>query len=49
MRRYEGSRVSTKLKVMGIELAAMGEKDTDDPDDEIVQYSEGRRAASTRS
>jgi nitrite reductase (NADH) large subunit len=40
---YEGSRVSTKLKVMGIELAAMGEKDTDDPDDEIVQYSEPSR------
>jgi nitrite reductase (NADH) large subunit len=40
---YEGSRVSTKLKVMGIELAAMGDKDTDDPDDEIVQYSEPSR------
>lgn len=40
---YRGSRESTKLKVMGIELAVMGEKDSDQPDDEIVTYVEPRR------
>ena len=37
---YRGSHVSTKLKVMGMELAVMGEKDKADPADEIVTYSE---------
>jgi len=37
---YEGSRESTKLKVAGVELAVMGEKDEVDDDDEVVVYSE---------
>jgi nitrite reductase (NADH) large subunit len=40
---YQGSRVSTKLKVMGLELAAIGEKDTDAPDDEVILYAEPSR------
>ena len=40
---YTGSRVSTKLKVMGVELAVMGEKDKADPADEVVTYSEPDR------
>jgi nitrite reductase (NADH) large subunit len=37
---YEGSRVSTKLKVMGVDLAVMGEKDAFHADDEIVTYAD---------
>lgn len=37
---YEGSHVSTKLKVMGIELAVMGEKEASQPEDEVVIYSD---------
>jgi nitrite reductase (NADH) large subunit len=37
---YGGSRESTKLKVAGVELAVMGEKDEVDDDDEVVVYSE---------
>jgi nitrite reductase (NADH) large subunit len=40
---YTGSRVSTKLKVMGLELAAIGEKDSDSPDDEVILYAEPSR------
>jgi nitrite reductase (NADH) large subunit len=40
---YVGSKVSTKLKVMGVELAVMGLKDVEGPDDEIVSYSEPAR------
>lgn len=40
---YYGSQVSTKLKVMGIELAVMGEKERAFDDDEIVTYSEPSR------
>jgi nitrite reductase (NADH) large subunit len=40
---YQGSRVSTKLKVMGLELAAIGEKDTDSVDDEVILYAEPAR------
>jgi nitrite reductase (NADH) large subunit len=40
---YTGSRVSTKLKVMGIDLAVMGEQDPSDPSDEVVTYSEPSR------
>lgn len=40
--QYHGSRLATKLKVMGIELASMGEVDGQ-TDDEIVQYSEPKR------
>jgi nitrite reductase (NADH) large subunit len=40
---YEGSRESTKLKVMGIELAVMGDKEQLTEDDEVVVYSEPSR------
>jgi nitrite reductase (NADH) large subunit len=40
---YTGSRTSTRLKVMGVELAVMGDKQARDADDEIVTYSEPRR------
>ena len=40
---YEGSRTSTKLKVMGVDLAVMGEKQGRDADDEVVTYAEPRR------
>ena len=40
---YSGSRISTKLKVMGIDLTVMGEKDEGGPNDEIVQYLEPAR------
>jgi nitrite reductase (NADH) large subunit len=39
---YVGSRISTKLKVMGIDLATMGDKDAG-PADEVVHYSEPSR------
>jgi nitrite reductase (NADH) large subunit len=41
--RYEGSRVSTRLKVMGVELAVMGDKDASSPDDEVSTYVEASR------
>jgi nitrite reductase (NADH) large subunit len=40
---YEGSRMSTRLKVMGAELAVFGEKQARDADDEVVTYAEPRR------
>ncbi len=40
---YAGSRVSTKLKVMGVELAVAGDKDPRDEDDEVVTYVEPNR------
>jgi len=40
---YVGSRVSTKLKVAGIELAVMGAREATAPDDEEVTYSEPAR------
>lgn len=39
---YVGSRISTKLKVMGVDLTVMGERDPS-PGDEVVQYSEPSR------
>ncbi len=39
---YAGSRVSTKLKVMGVDLTTMGDKEAG-PGDEVVQYSEPSR------
>ncbi len=41
---YTGSKVSTKLKVMGVELAVMGEKDPKEPADEVVTYTEPSRS-----
>ena len=41
--RYRGSRVSTKLKVMGVELAVAGVKEPRDEQDEVVTYVEPSR------
>ena len=40
---YVGSPVSTKLKVMGVDLAVMGDKEPTGDDDEVVSYSEPSR------
>jgi len=40
---YHGSKVATKLKVSGIELATMGQSEPEHPDDETVHFSEPRR------
>ncbi|MBO0676342.1 NAD(P)/FAD-dependent oxidoreductase [Mycolicibacterium sp. S2-37] len=39
---YHGSRTATKLKVAGVDVASMGLKAPEQPDDEFVQYSEPR-------
>lgn len=39
---YLGSKVGTKLKVMGVELASMGATKPADADDEVVVYREPR-------
>ena len=36
---YHGSKVATKLKVMGVEVASMGIVEPQLPDDEVVQFS----------
>jgi nitrite reductase (NADH) large subunit len=40
---YHGSRLATKLKVAGVDVAAMGLKEPERPDDEFVQFSEPSR------
>ncbi len=40
---YTGSKLSTKLKVMGVDLAVMGKKEPEHEDDEVVVYSEPSR------
>ena len=40
---YHGSKVATKLKVMGVEMASMGVVDPETEDDEIVQFTEPRK------
>jgi len=40
---YEGSKIGTKLKVMGVELASFGEKDPSHSDDEVVIYRDPNR------
>jgi nitrite reductase (NADH) large subunit len=42
-RRYTGSKLATKLKVMGVELASMGRVSDVKDGDEVVQYSEPGR------
>ncbi|WP_433635263.1 nitrite reductase large subunit NirB [Nocardia sp. CA-120079] len=37
---YHGSRMATKLKVAGVDVAAMGIKAPEHPDDEFVQFAE---------
>jgi nitrite reductase (NADH) large subunit len=39
---YHGSKLATKLKVMGVELASMGITDPADDRDEVVQFYEPR-------
>jgi nitrite reductase (NADH) large subunit len=40
---YHGSKLSTKLKVMGVDLASMGRVEPQDEHDFIVLYSEPKR------
>jgi len=40
---YHGSKLGTKLKVMGVELASMGVTKPTDANDEVVVYREPRR------
>jgi nitrite reductase (NADH) large subunit len=40
---YTGSKLATKLKVMGVQLASMGETKPARPDDEVVVYREPSR------
>ncbi len=40
---YHGSKLATKLKVMGVELASMGITDAQTDDDEVVVFSEPKR------
>lgn len=40
---YRGSKLGTKLKVMGVELASMGQVRTEDPTDEVVVYREPKQ------
>jgi nitrite reductase (NADH) large subunit len=40
---YFGSKLATKLKVMGVEVASMGVTDPSDEHDEVVQFSEPKR------
>ncbi len=41
--RYLGSNASTKLKVAGVDLAVMGDRDPLEEDDEVVSYAEPSR------
>ena len=40
---YHGSKIATKLKVMGVELASMGVTEPSEDRDEVIQFSEPRR------
>jgi nitrite reductase (NADH) large subunit len=40
---YHGSKLATKLKVMGVELASMGITEPHDDHDEVVQFAEPKR------
>jgi len=40
---YMGSKLATKLKVMGVELASMGITEPKDDGDEVIQFSEPKR------
>ena len=41
--QYAGSKLATKLKVMGVELASMGITDPVDDEDEVVTFAEPKR------
>jgi nitrite reductase (NADH) large subunit len=40
---YPGSKVATKLKVMGVEMASMGITEPEDERDEIIQFTEPKK------
>jgi nitrite reductase (NADH) large subunit len=40
---YHGSRIATKLKVAGVDVASMGVKGPERPDDEFVRFAEPKR------
>jgi len=40
---YHGSKVATKLKVMGVEVACMGSVEPADEDDEVIQFTDAKR------
>ncbi|MFQ5588700.1 MAG: nitrite reductase large subunit NirB, partial [Nitrospiria bacterium] len=40
---YLGSKTGTKLKVMGVDLTSMGEKESDTADDEVLVYRDPNR------
>ena len=40
---YRGSKVATKLKVMGVEVASMGIAEPQYPEDEVIQFSDPKR------
>ena len=40
---YHGSRIATKLKVVGVDVASMGVKGPEKPDDEFVRFAEPKR------
>ena len=40
---YHGSKVATKLKVMGVEVACMGSVEAADEDDEVIQFTDAKR------
>lgn len=40
---YHGSKIATKLKVMGVELASMGVTEPEDERDEVVTFAEPKR------
>jgi nitrite reductase (NADH) large subunit len=40
---YHGSKVATKLKVMGVEVASLGIAEPQDPEDEVIQFADAKR------
>ncbi|MCR4336878.1 MAG: nitrite reductase large subunit NirB [Candidatus Omnitrophica bacterium] len=40
---YVGSKIGTKLKVMGVELMSLGEKNPSQPNDEVIIYRDPNR------
>jgi nitrite reductase (NADH) large subunit len=40
---YKGSKVSTKLKVMGVDLTVIGDREARDENDEVITYAEPSR------
>lgn len=40
---YHGSKIATKLKVMGVEVASMGATEPTDEGDEVVQFTEPKK------